>query len=309
MAIVLALAAALFNALATIFERIGVESAPADAAMRWKLVAHVLRRPIWFVGLLAMVGAFLFQASALAEGGLSLVQPLLVTELLFLVVILRVWFGRPLGWREAIGCICTVAGLAVFLAVSDQGGGNSIPAAPEWAFVVGACLGAVVICVALARHGSRAWRSAWLGTAAGVTFALCAAFMKAATIVLDHRGPLVMFEHFEPYGVAFAGALGLFLAQNAYHAGPITASQAALLIVDPIASVVIGVGIFGDNLRGGTSVLALDALALLVMSVGLFVLCHSPLIVDTAADDRLSRAREERPVHAGSAPETAVTSR
>lgn len=308
MAIVLALAAALFNALATIFERIGVETAPSDAAMRWKLVAHVLHRPIWFVGLLAMVGAFLFQASALAEGGLSLVQPLLVTELLFLVVILRVWFGRPLGWREAIGCVCTVAGLAVFLAVSDQGGGNVIPGRADWVFVVGACLGAVVISLALARGGTRAWRSAWLGTAAGVSFALCAAFMKAATILLNHGGPIAMFEHFEPYGVAVTGALGLFLAQNAFHAGPITASQAALLIVDPIASVVIGVGIFGDNLRGGTSVLALDALALLVMSAGLFVLCHAPLIVSAAADERLSRAGEPGRRQAGPTPETAVSS-
>lgn len=289
MAIVLALAAALCNALATIFERMGVESAPRDAALRWKLVLHVLHRPIWFLGLASMMGAFLFQAAALDKGGLTLVQPLLVTELLFLVVILRVWFGRPLGWREAVGCVATVAGLAVFLAVSNQGGGNAIPVLSDWLLVSGVCIAAVAGSLLLARRGSPAWRSAWYGTAAGLTFALCAAFIKSSTTLLSDGGALYMFQHLEPYCVALTGVAGLFLAQNAYHAGPITASQATLLVVDPISSIIIGVELFGDNLRGGSGALALDALALLVMSFGLVVLCHAPLIVSTTADDRLSR--------------------
>ncbi|MHB1987051.1 MAG: DMT family transporter [Acidimicrobiales bacterium] len=295
MAIVLALAAAMCNALATIFERMGVETAPVDAALHWRLVAHVLRRPIWFVGLAAMIGAFLFQAAALSQGGLTVVQPLLVTELLFLVIILRVWFGRPLGWREAIGTICTVAGLGLFLAVSNQGGGNEIPTGSDWALVTSVCAAGVVGSVVLARQGSRAWRSAWFGAAAGISFALCASFIKSAITLFARGGLVFMLGHVEPYGIACAGALGLFLAQNAYHAGPITASQAALLIVDPIVSIVIGVGLFGDNLRGGVGILAVDALALSIMSVGLFVLCHSPLIVNTNPDDRLSRATSGRP--------------
>ncbi len=288
MAIVLALAAALCNALATILERIGVETAPADAVLRWRLMSHVLHRPIWFLGLLSMIGAFLFQASALSRGALTTVQPLLVTELLFLVVILRVWFGRPLGWREAVGCVATVIGLGVFLAVSDQGGGNTLPSTASWEEVIFACAAGIGVSVALARRGSRSWRSAWFGTAAGLSFALSASFIKSATTILAHQGIVHLFQHFEPYGVAVAGGLGLFLAQNSYHAGPITASQAALLIVDPIASIVIGVELFGDNLRGGTGILALDAIALAVMSAGLFVLSHSPLIASSTADERLS---------------------
>ncbi len=306
MAIVLALAAALCNALATIFERLGVETAPPDAAMKWKLVSHILRRPIWFLGLASMMGAFLFQATALAKGGLTLVQPLLVTELLFLVLILRIWFDRPLGWREAVGCVATVAGLGVFLGVSNQGGGTRVPAPADWAYVIGACVVAVAASVALASRGSRAWRAAWFGTAGGISFALSASFIKSTTTLLHDGGPLFMFQHFEPYGIAIAGVAGLLLTQNAYHAGPITASQAALLIVDPIASILIGVGIFGDDLRGGAGALTLDAAALAVMSAGLFVLCHSPLIVSTNADERLaSGGRGRAPVAVPAASEAA----
>ncbi len=292
MAVALALAAALCNALATIFERIGVETAPEDASMRWKLMAHVLRRPTWWLGLLSMLGAFGFQAAALDQGGLTLVQPLLVTELIFLALVLRFWFGRPLGWREAFGVVLTVAGLATFLAISNQGGGSLVPDQLGWLLMVIATVGAATLCVSLARVGSRPWRSAWYGAAAAIAFAVSAAFMKAST-VLVHRGGLAMlFTHFEPYGIAAAGLAGLFLAQNAFLAGPITASQASLVIVDPLASIIIGVGLFGDNLRGGIGALALDAFALALMSLGLVVLCHSPLIVNTSPEDRLVRAAQ-----------------
>jgi drug/metabolite transporter (DMT)-like permease len=291
MAIFFALLAALCNALATIWERMGVESAPEGRLTLRTLSRHVVRRPIWCLGLVSMMGAFLFQAAALSDGGLSLVQPILVTELLFLVVILRVSFGRSLGWREAAGSVLTVAGLALFLSMSNQGGGNRLPSPAEWVLVTGVCLGAIVGSVSLARTGSRAWRSAWYGVAGGIAFALSASFTKSATTLLNHGGILYMLGHFEPYGIALSGVLGLFLAQQAYHAGPITASQAALLIVDPIASIVIGVGLFGDNLRGGVGSLAIDAVALAVMSLGLFILCHSPLIVNTTAEDRLTRAQ------------------
>ncbi len=287
MAVLLALAAAVCNALATIFERMGVESAPPDAAMRWKLMAHVLRKPVWLLGFASMVGAFGFQVAALGQGGLSIVQPLLVTELLFLVLILRVWFGKPVGWREAAGVSLTVVGLGTFLAVSNQGGGNEIPSTWGWLLMLIAASGAVVVAVSLARFGSRPWRSAWYGAGSAVSFAVCAAFMKSTTTLFARGGFWHVFTHFEPYAIAVTGLCGLFLAQNAFHAGPITASQASLVIVDPIASIVIGVGLFGDNLRGGYGVLALDAIALATMSAGLFVLCHSPLIASAASDEKL----------------------
>lgn len=210
----LAVAAALCNALSTIFQRMGVEHAPEDATLRWELIRHLMRRPVWFLGLSTMVGAFLFQAAALDHGGLTVVQPLLVTELVFLVVILRAWFGRTLGWREVVGTVSLVAGLGTFLAVSDQGGGNALPTPGEWLLVIVACAGAVVVAVLMTRFGSRPWRSAWFGASAAVSFALCAAFIKSTTTLYQKHGFTWLFGHFEPYAIAVAGLAGLFLTQN-----------------------------------------------------------------------------------------------
>ena len=287
-AIVLAVCAALCNAVTTIFQRLGVQTAPDVEGRGLKLMRYVLRRPVWYVGFAAMVGSFGLQAVALGHGGLTVVQPLMVSELVFLVVILRVWFGVPLGWREAIGTVLTVAGLASFLAVSDAGGGTTIPSASGWIFVATACCGMILICLACTRFGSRPWRSAWFGAAAAISFALSASFTKTTTILFA-GGFWQLFGHWEPYGIVVAGLTGLVLTQNAFHAGPITASQATLTIVDPIVSIVIGVGLFGDQLRGGKGALAFDAAALLVMCAGLFILTQSPLIAGSTVHEHLGR--------------------
>ena len=94
-----------------------------------------------------------------------------------------------------------------------------------------------------------------------------------------------------------AGLAGLLLTQDAFQAGPITASQATLTIVDPIVSIVIGVGLFDDELRGGSGALTFDAVALLVM-------CSRPLHAHpVAADRRIRRLRSASDGRASSSSE------
>ena len=51
---------------------------------------------------------------------------------------------------------------------------------------------------------------------------------------------VTLFEHWQTYGVIVFGLLGLFLTQNAFHAGPLAASQSTLVLVDPLVSICIG---------------------------------------------------------------------
>jgi hypothetical protein len=212
----------------------------------------------------------------------------MVSELVFVVVILRVWFRRPLGVREVVGTSLTVLGLASFLAVSDQSLGASVPSTGAWRVSIALCAGAILVACLLARRGSRPWRSAAFGFGAAVAFALCAAFTKTATILYS-GGFFPLFGHFETYGIAVSGLMGMFLAQNAFYSGPITASQASLTIVDPIVSIALGIAMFGDRLRDAPGDIALETVAILGMVAGLFVLCHSPLIVGAATHERLTR--------------------
>src|SRR5579872_262030 len=123
MAYVLAVGAALANALTTILQRMGVESAPEETTLRWGLMAYAMKRKVWLAGFGFMVAAFLFQFTALHFGRLTEVQPILTLELPFLVAILGIWFRQSLGWREWMGAGAAAIGLASFLALSSPGGG------------------------------------------------------------------------------------------------------------------------------------------------------------------------------------------
>src|SRR5665213_4378269 len=100
MAIVLALIAAGANAFATIMQRIGVEEANKSDKTSRALMAGVMKRPIWFMGLVIVAASFLLQAIALSLGNLSTIQPVMVTEILFLVVILSLWFQKKLSLHD-----------------------------------------------------------------------------------------------------------------------------------------------------------------------------------------------------------------
>ena len=287
MDIVLALIAAGANALATILQRIGVEEATKSDSSSRALMAGVLKRPVWFMRLALAGTSFVLQAFALSMGNLSTIQPIMVTEILFLVIILGLWFQQTLHIRDWLGAIGTAVGLGVFLFVSAARGGNQRPAPEDWILLIGASFGAAAITWSIAHKGARSWRAACYGVCAAISFALTAAFVKAASDLWS-QGPSVIFTHFEPYGIAITGFLGLVVSQHALESGPVAASQSALLIVNPVASIVMGVYLFGDRLRVAHGRMALEIAALVVMSISLHVLSHSSLINSSTTDERLS---------------------
>ncbi len=282
MVYLLAVCAALANALTSILQRLGVEDAPESSTLHLRLVTYAARHRTWLAGLGLMVLSFALQATALHRGRLSEVQPILTIELLFLVVILGTWFKFSIGWREWLGSAAAALGLSGFLLFAAPGGGNAQPTAVGWGEVGGACALATLVGTILARRGPRWWRAAMFGFAGAVSYAFAAACTKEVTRYVGADW-VSIFWHWETYGLAVAGALGVFLAQNAYHAGPIAASQSTLVLVDPMASILIGVVLFGDDLRTRGAWGPLEALSLLVMFGGGLLLSHSPLVTGMRA--------------------------
>jgi uncharacterized membrane protein len=277
MVYVLAVLAALSNALTSVFQRMGVEDAPEETTMRLSLIAHALRRGIWLLGFFFMICSFLLQSFALHVGRLSVVQPILTMELLFLVFILGTYFGYRISLREWIGAGSIVLGLGGFLAFSDPGGGNKIPGLSQWIQVGGSAVVVIVALIIGTRWGPRWFKAALFGSAAAISFAFTAALIK---VVSDYaaRDWVNMLQQWQTYGVIVFGLLGLFLTQNAYHAGPLAASQSTLVLVDPLMSILIGIALYGDSLRTSGAWGPLEAFSLLLMFTGAAFLSHSPLI-------------------------------
>jgi hypothetical protein len=284
MAYVLAVGAALANALTTILQRMGVESAPDSTALRWGLMAYALRRKVWLAGFGFMIAAFLFQFTALHFGRLTEVQPILTLELPFLVAILGIWFRQHLGWHEWVGALFAAGGLAAFLLIAAPGGGNQIPSLYDWGLVSIAVIGGTTIAIMLTRIGSPAWKAAMFGAASAIAFAFTASLMKEMNHDIGH-GWAGVFTTWPPYALAASGLAGLFLIQNAFRAGPVTASQSTLVIVDPLASIIIGIGLFGDHVRTSGGRAVGEVLALAVLFFGVYSLTRSPLIIGVKTED------------------------
>lgn len=253
--------------------------------MRLSLLTHAMRRGVWLLGFLFMVCAFLFQAFALHVGRLSVVQPILTAELLFLVFILGTYFGFKVRAREWIGASAIAAGLSGFLLFAQPGGGEKVPGTRGWIVAGGISVAVIVAAVVATRRGPRWWKAAMFGTAAAVSFVFAAALIK---VVGDYAATdwVHLLTHWQTYALILFGLGGLFLAQNSFHAGPLAASQSTLVLVDPLFSIIIGITLFGDSLRTSGPWGPLEAISLLVMFMGAVSLSHSPLVTGLKGDGK-----------------------
>ncbi|WP_377268534.1 DMT family transporter [Peterkaempfera sp. SMS 1(5)a] len=272
LAVVFALLAAVSNALATVFQRYAARSVPLSRGFRPSLIVELLHRPVWLGGFAAVIAAACFQALALLNGELSLVQPLFVLELPFALLIGGMVLGRRMrGWGwGAVACI--VVGLGIALWAASPTPGVQRPALGIWILVLVCCVATVGILVGVAlRRPAGTVRAACFGAASAVGYALTAALMKDATHAWSDYGPGGFFTAWQTYGFAAAGVGALFLLENAMQSGPLVASQPALTLGDALVSLSLGVTLFQERVRTGWWLVpeVLGALLILVGAVGL----------------------------------------
>ncbi|KUO09765.1 DMT family transporter [Streptomyces sp. DSM 15324] len=284
--VVLALCAALSNALATVLQRKAALTVPRSPGLRAGLMLDLLRRPVWLAGMLAVIAAAVCQAAALATGPLTVVQPLFVLELPLTLVAAAVLLHRRLPGRGWLAVGTVVAGLAVALAAASPTGNRTDVPPDRWIPALAVCSGTVVVLAlaALRRPEGRA-RAACLGAATAIGYAMTAALMKSSTHALDERGLLGFLSAWQTYAFAATGVCALFLLENAMQAGPLVASQPALTLGDAAVSLVLGITLYEEAVRAGWWLVPqLCGVALIV--AGVVTLARTPLARTLVAQDR-----------------------
>ena len=293
MSIVFALLAALSSAANLLTQRVSSGAGPSGSP--WRLAMYLLRQPLWLLGAAAAVGSFLFQAVALHYGSLSVVQPVLVTELVFVLVIRRVWLRqqiRPAAWGSA-GLTCLA--LAVFLAAAEPRGGTAGATASAWVGAVSVCGGASVALTVLGIRGSPVRRAALYGTAAAIVAALAATFIKELTNVLSVDGPVAAVSSWPLYAVIVSSVASGLLVQAALHVGPLTVSQPLLVVIDPIVSIWLSVWLFAEYFTESAGVIAVAAGAFAALIVGVVLLTQTAPRQDTGPGSPDRPAEQTQP--------------
>lgn len=278
LAIFLALVAACSNAASNVVQRIANRDEKNVRTLSLRLIADLLRRPLWFAGLGAVMLSFLLQASALRFGPLALVEPLLICELPLTFLGAAVVLHAPLGRREWGAAAVMTAGLAALVTFLDPRGGINHGVAPVvWTAGLGASLGAVVTFVVLGWRSRGDARAALYGAASGIQFGITAALMKGAVANLS-SGVLTLFSSWQTYAMAAAGIFAMFLVQNALQSGKIVAAQPGITLLDPFVAIAWGIFAFGERISGTGVHLALATAGGVLMVAGALLLSRSPIL-------------------------------
>ena len=274
MTILFALLTSLTNALAVTLQHIASTS-DTEKSSGWKFVSYLLRHPLWLLGWVALCGSLIFQALALHFGPLSLVQPILVTELILALVLRQLWLGQSIRGVTWSAAVVTGAGLVIFLVTTSPHGGSFLPKSSAWTVPSVVCVAVVALLVALAQRGSPARRAALFASATAVMWALEATFIKATTDTISALGYGGMFTRWPVYALIVGGVVGLLCEQAALHVGPLSVSQTFIVIVDPLVSVALGIWLYRDRLHHDALHVSVGVVAFAVMCAGIVALTRT----------------------------------
>ncbi|MEV7751552.1 DMT family transporter [Streptomyces griseofuscus] len=283
-----AVAGAASNAVGTAFQR---KAASASSRGGLRLLAELVRRPFWMIGMAGVICAALFQSLALVNGPLALVQPLFILELPFALLVAAPLMHRrlpPSGWWGVASC---VAGLAVLLIAAAPHGALDQAPLTRWIPALCLCVGAMAVAVLLASPGRPAARRAALLAAASATGnALTAALLKSASGTFADEGFLAFLRSWQTYGFALAGVAAVLLLENALQAGPLAAAQPALTIGDAVVSLALGIALFHERIRTGWWLMP-EACGALMIVAGVLVLSRAVqriTVVPVAAEEEIA---------------------
>jgi drug/metabolite transporter (DMT)-like permease len=274
LSIILGLVAAFLFAVGTVFQQKGAMEESEDAAQSAGFLLTLARKPVWLFGVVMSGLGFAAQAAALGVGRLVVVQPLLVTSIVFALPFGARYTGQRVGKREIIGAVAVTAGIAAFLIISNPSEGRDDAPVVEW-LIAGGILGAITVVLVLASRGRRpGLKAAFLGTAAGILFGLISALTKSTVDRLED-GIVHVVADWHLWVLIAVSVAAFTLLQSALQAGALAPALACLMAFETVAGGAIGVVLFEEQLESSAGAIVGEVAVLLVALAGLILLAQS----------------------------------
>jgi len=249
MAALLALVAAVCFALAAALQQRGQFTlAQAGAAVKGPAgLVRLLVVPAWLFGTLVLLGGYATQGAALDRGPLVVVQPLLVTTIVWALP-LGYWLsGQHVNRRQVMGAAVVVIGLALFVLVgSPDAGSDNAETAELCAAALAICLIVGLLLLGL-RRMSLSTRAAVLGVCAGLLYGLSATFAKPVIADL-HVGIAEAAGDWRTWALLGFGFIAFVIQQMSLATGQLAPAMATLSVANPVVSVVLGILLFDERL-------------------------------------------------------------
>jgi drug/metabolite transporter (DMT)-like permease len=240
---------------------------------------------VWLLGLVAQIAGVLLQGAALDRGRVSIIQPLLVTTVVWALPLGYFLTSQTVTRRHGLGAAIVVVGLAVFGSVGDPASGLGDAPTSDWiaAYLV---IGAVCVGILLfGRRGGASGKAAVYGTVAGVLYGVSAVLMKPVVERLHADGFAAVLENWQLWVMAVTGIGGFYLQQISLAAGRLATSVATTSVANPVVSVLLGALVLQETLDRTPpwhAVVATGALAVALLGA----------VIIASASDEASDAEE-----------------
>lgn len=281
LAIVFALASAFVTALSTSVQHKAAEKVPPSVRSPFMVLATLAQRPLWLLGQLLGLFGFGFHFLALHFGPIALVQPIIITGIVFAVPI-RSWISRTWPERpELVAVIVTAGALAIFLAASDPQHSSKEPVGPPLWLLILICYVAAWGVFFASRLVSGPTEKAFLmGAGAGVFLGMVAVLIKALQVQLAAHGPMAVFTTWPAYLLVLCGLTGVAVNQAAYRTARLSSSMPVLNAVNILVGLTFGYFIFNETPRTSPVALFFEVVALATLCYGLWLLASYNSDVD-----------------------------
>jgi hypothetical protein len=281
-AVLIAIAGAITFGASDVIEQRATHKVANKPPLDFKLFAELAANKLWVIGISVDIAASVMQAFALHFGPLALVQPILVLDLAFAVVITYVMARRRPDWVTTAGVLCCTGGLVLFLAVARPQS-PPVSVGPSILLPLGlASAGVIALCLVAWRLSPKMFLPLSTAFACGVIFGITAFLLKelTQTIGLGFNPPS---QQWPLYAFIIAEPLGFLLNQNAFQESSLIAPVLAIrTVTDPLVAIGIGLVWLNEDIASSPAAIAAELVGLVVMSVGVVALAYRSPHLDAA---------------------------
>ncbi|MFD0025144.1 DMT family transporter [Streptomyces sp. NPDC058382] len=292
--LVLAVSAACCLGFGFVLQQAAASHAPKSDYLSFRLLLDLMRVRSWLAGIALMVCGLVLGAVALGKGEVSVVEPLLATNLLFAMTLSRHRTGQRLGRQGWAGLWLLACGVAAFLLAGEPTGGAAVSSPLRHWLVIGVVAGLAVVLTMFAARSRSPASPALLAVAAGLLYGLQDALTRVSGQRIGDDGWAALVMSWQPYAVLVLGVTGLLLVQSAFETGPLRMSLPALTAAQPLAGIACGIGFLGDQVRTDTGALAWQAIGLAAIVVGIVLLGLHPAMPEGPMGGRRAESLQPR---------------
>lgn len=269
LAVVVMLLSSALYAPALVLQHKGTQESIGQFSTGKPKFADLLRNRVWLSGLILFYVAAVVHIVAISLGSLAVVQPLIVTELIFVPIAAVIISKTPVPAREWVAIVVVAGALAVFLIVARPTGGSARPTADQWVLFLVGTVALVAVLMVVGRRLPNAARAGVIALAAGILAATYAVVIKG---VLDSTG--VVRIVFVVLTLISAVTYPLVSAE-AFKTGAVTVSTSVMILVNPVFATVVSIWLFQVAISHSVGALVILAVTVVVMVLGVVSLARS----------------------------------